>query len=541
MGGGSYLQWAEDEQLRSNIQSVVDGIASLREPNGWTYAFNESDIDSNNNPDYCAAWLTRGLLDAHRAGIFGAGELNRAAISLFNNHSRLAWFLPPNGGPEPSLPYPSGFDNVTDGGFGNGPGHMIYIQFQGMIKHSLTALDDDGAQADIDILESLYLEQWWLHALLNNDTYHAIWHRQFFSHKYEVTAFEAILDLYVLTGNRTYYQAVINAWHMLRQGWMLPGGSLALNEGPYYPPGSYFIGFTGTAVGLVDEEERSSEREEVERAGGGDDPYFHSKCMFHPGSGGSSSSYRSPLQQLRSAAERGRPHSSLPNANDPPTGELCGSVFWTFLNKRLHQLQPREEYAAEMERSIINVGISALGPPGSGGEGPNGTGIRYFANQHKQKQNPSMHASCCEGQGSRLFGSLPKFLYSLQGDDNDTRAVYVDIYAASLLTIRVHGQTATLEVDTAWPYAAQVIVTLTLLSASSSLLLILRMPAWLADFVPITVNGQVCPSTGVPGAFLSTRMMHRGSDVLLFALRIPVYVCFRQLHQRDSSIWLGGR
>ncbi len=152
-----------------------------------------------------------------------------------------------------------------------------------------------------------------------------------------------------------------------------------------------------------------------------------------------------------------------------------------------------------------------------------------------------MHASCCEGQGSRLFGSLPKFLYSLQGDNNDTRAVYVDIYAASLLTIRVHGQTATLEVDTAWPYAAQVIVMLTLSSASSSLLLVLRMPAWLADSVPITVNGQVFPSTGVPGAFLSTQMMPRGSDVLLFALGNPVYVCFRQLHQRDSSFWLGGR
>jgi len=181
MGGGSYLQWAEDSELRSNIQAVVDGISSLRESNGWTMAFNESDIDSDNNPDYCAGWITRGLLDAHRAGIMGAGDLNRAAISMFNNHSKLAWFLPPNGGPHPSLPYPSGFDNVTNGGWGNGPGHMIYIQFQGMIKHSLTALDDEGTQSDIDILESLYLEQWWLQALLNNDTYHSIWHRQFFS------------------------------------------------------------------------------------------------------------------------------------------------------------------------------------------------------------------------------------------------------------------------------------------------------------------------------------------------------------------------
>ena len=498
MGGGSYLQWAEDSELRSNIQAVVDGISSLRESNGWTMAFNESDIDSDNNPDYCAGWITRGLLDAHRAGIIGAGDLNRAAISLFNNHSKLAWFLPPNGGPDPSLPYPSGFDNVTNGGLGNGPGHMIYIQFQGMIKHSLTALDDEGTQSDIDILESLYLEQWWLQALLNNDTYHSIWHRQFFSHNYEVTAFEAILDLYVLTGNRTYYQAVLNAWEMLRAGWILPGGSFALNEVSYYPPGSYYIGFTGVAIGQA-----VDGREEEKSGNSSDDGYFHAKCMYHPGSDSSISSTMSPLQQLRAAASApSQPLLSYPNSHDPPTGELCGSVFWTFLNKRLHQLEPREEYAAEMERSIFNVGIAALGPAGSGGEGPNGTGIRYFANQHKQKQNPSMHASCCEGQGSRLFGSLPKFIYTLQGDDDNTRVVYVDIYAASVLTIRVQGLPATVRVDTAWPYSSEVRMTLTLSEASQPLMLALRMPYWLDAPVSIAVNDKAYPSSGLPGEYV---------------------------------------
>ena len=57
------------------------------------------------------------------------------------------------------------------------------------------------------------------------------------SHNYEVTAFEALLDLYVLTGNATYATAVLNAWSMLREAFILPGGSFALNEGAYYPPG----------------------------------------------------------------------------------------------------------------------------------------------------------------------------------------------------------------------------------------------------------------------------------------------------------------
>jgi hypothetical protein len=45
------------------------------------------------------------------------------------------------------------------------------------------ALSPLGTQADLDIVEDLYTEEWWLQALLANDAYHAIWHRQFFSHK----------------------------------------------------------------------------------------------------------------------------------------------------------------------------------------------------------------------------------------------------------------------------------------------------------------------------------------------------------------------
>jgi hypothetical protein len=57
---------------------------------------------------------------------------------------------------------------------------------KGMIKHTLMALSEAGTQADIDIIEQHYQEDWWLHALLNNDLFHGVWHRQFFSHNYEV-------------------------------------------------------------------------------------------------------------------------------------------------------------------------------------------------------------------------------------------------------------------------------------------------------------------------------------------------------------------
>ena len=387
MGAGGALRWlANDTQLRANVETVVAGIAGYAQPNGWVWAFNETDIGADNLPDYCASWVTRGLLDAHSGGVPGALDLARTSISHFNNHSDLPFFLPQNGGPNPVQPFPAGFNNVTSGGYGQPYGHMIYIEWQGLPKHTLLALTEAGTQADVDISEQLYVEDWWLHALLSRDSFHAIWHRQFFSHNYANVAYESFVDLYVVTGNVTYLDAALAAWAMLRESWILPGGSFALNEGRYYPPNSYYIGFHGTHV--------AAKHAHGGHAHGGaeaesDDPYYHAPCMPGPGVEGaaansSGAAYMSPLVALRQPAMAPPAHPEAganPNDSDPPTGELCGSVFWTKLNQRFHRLFPENEtFVGEMERSILNIGVAALGWPGSGGQGPNGTGIRYFAN-----------------------------------------------------------------------------------------------------------------------------------------------------------------
>lgn len=134
MGAGGALQWTEDALLRANVNTVVAGIRKFQDPTtGWLWAWEESDMMDNadNLPDYCASWVTRGLLNAARAGVPDALQLARDSISLFNNHSSLPWILPQNGGPNPVQPFPSGFNNVTDGGYGQKSGHMIYIEYQG--------------------------------------------------------------------------------------------------------------------------------------------------------------------------------------------------------------------------------------------------------------------------------------------------------------------------------------------------------------------------------------------------------------------------
>ena len=151
---------------------------------------------------------------------------------------------------------------------------------------------------------------------------------------------------YVLTGNSTYLHAMLSAWSMLRAHWIHVGGSIALNEGSYYPPDSYYIGFTGTHVssnhhshGHSHHHDDAAKNALASTSGGGSgDQYYHAPCMPGPGSissdvsnsphhqrhltpQGDGSSYVSPLTALKADAMTPGPSSGGPNDGDPPTGE----------------------------------------------------------------------------------------------------------------------------------------------------------------------------------------------------------------------------
>ena len=131
------------------------------------------------------------------------------------------------------------------------------------------------------------------------------------------------------------------------------------------------------------------------------------------------------------------------------TGELCGNSFWMKLNQRFHLLYPEEEkYVSEIEKSIYNVAIAnQYGPEG----------IRYFAKLVDRKYGdhvPNSHHcmnTCCEGQGTRVFGSLPEYIYSIAED-----GIYVDLYAASEIKYSMQNQSMSLKMKTQFPYDSKV-------------------------------------------------------------------------------------
>ncbi len=414
MGSGGVLRWENNAELRDKMNRVIDGIDECKQPNGYIMAYKETEITNSENPNYVRSWITHGLIEASIAG-------NPKALPLIREHQN--WFN--------ECPY---LPRVKD----------LHLGYQGMIANTRMYFTSRGRQRDIDVVQQYYQEDWWLDQLIENDD-KAIYLRRKgnvpykgkgpFPHCYEITTFEAYLDMYRATGIRRYLYAMNNAWNMLHDKWEHVGGSWALCEYFKYPP-KY-------------------------------------------------------------------PYPYVPRSYITTTGELCCSVFWIKFNQRYHRFYPDDEkYVNEIEKSIYNVGIANQ---------TSSTGIRYHAILHKQKSEPTREVSCCEGQGTRLYGSLPEYLYSIAPD-----GLYVDIYSSSRIIWNHRGTDITLTNSTSFPEGENVELSISV-SRPAFFNLRLRIPSWVVSDVEIHVNGSLT-ARGKAGTYCLIARQWKDDDTISFAL-----------------------
>ncbi len=168
-----------------------------------------------------------------------------------------------------------------------------------------------------------------------------------------------------------------------------------------------------------------------------------------------------------------------------PYNELCCSSFWILLNQRLHRLYPdNEDYVNEMEKSLYNIAIANQ----DGNEG-----IRYFAWIDKAKQKGGL-VHCCCGVGTRLFGMLPEFLYSINESE-----LYVDIYNNSEFVWERECGDIKVATTTDMPYDGKVNIDITA-ETLQSFTLKLRIPQYCDGNVDIKVGEH--SYEGVPGSYV---------------------------------------
>lgn len=467
MGAGGTVRWVSNETIGSRLRAVVNGIAdNVDNSSGYIMAFPMNESIYHENPNYVTSWVTHGLLEAS----IGDPIVRNIALRLLRGHfdwldtsSNLPLYLPPRGADQTPFPNVRGkdADPVEVQQFDNG--HLIYIIYQGMIHNSRLALSSVGIQSDVDVLYR-YSEDWWLNQLASKNS-SAIWLRSYYPHNYEITSIEAYMDLYQITGDIKYLNAVDGFWDMFKESFLHLGGTVAIKEWKLYPPKSYYIDTTG---------------EDAHGRNPG-----HNNC---------------PL---------------LPSQNNSQcwhsTGELCGQTFWIKLAQRLHRLRPfNEDYVTQIEQSLLNGVLSQIPP--------NGSGIRQFAVLHKVKMVASNISTCCEGQGTRALGSLPEYIYSF---DRENHATFINIYSGS--TLIASKNVSGIVINSTWPYAYPNIRITIQITSLGTTALSLRIPSWAGPgniSLAVHSNDTAPGSTysGAPGTYLRISRKWDAGDTVSFSL-----------------------
>lgn len=205
----------------------------------------------------------------------------------------------------------------------------------------------------------------------------------------------------------------------------------------------------------------------------------------------------------------------LPKSEDHPprsyfltprghTGETCGSVFWIKLNQRLHQLYPdQERYTAEIEKSLYNVCLANQMRDGR---------IRYHALMQGLKESPQQSINtCCEGQGTRLYGSLPEYIYSIAAD-----GLYVNLFEPSTVRWKHNDQPVALKMATKFPFEPTVSLQVSTEKPVKAVIHV-RVPSWAAAEMPLMVNGKQV-AVGKPGTYLAIDRTWTDGDTIAFTL-----------------------
>jgi DUF1680 family protein len=196
------------------------------------------------------------------------------------------------------------------------------------------------------------------------------------------------------------------------------------------------------------------------------------------------------------------------------TGELCGSVFMARLSQRFHLLDPEQEkFVGEIEKAIYNNAL------------PNQVadkGILYHTRMvGKKDESPCTIGTCCEGQGTRMLGSLPEYIYSIAPD-----GLYVDLFAPSEITWQQNKQTLKAQMITTFPFDNNVALRLSLADPVAAKIRV-RVPAWSSKPMAIRINNTL-EATGVPGTYATLERTWKNGDTITFTLpaelRLTKYV-----------------
>jgi DUF1680 family protein len=119
--------------------------------------------------------------------------------------------------------------------------------------------------------------------------------------------------------------------------------------------------------------------------------------------------------------------------------------------------------------------------------------------------------TCCEGQGTRLIGSLPEHIYSLASD-----GFYVNLFEPSTLQWKEGGASLQVKMMTRFPFDPEVHLQFSAAQPTQAKIRI-RVPSWAKSEMAVEVNGRFA-AEGQPGSYLVLDRTWVKGDTASFSL-----------------------
>jgi DUF1680 family protein len=119
--------------------------------------------------------------------------------------------------------------------------------------------------------------------------------------------------------------------------------------------------------------------------------------------------------------------------------------------------------------------------------------------------------SCCEGQGTRLIGSMPEYIFSTAPD-----GLYINLFEPASIQWSQSGTSMGVTMSGNFPYKPDITLEITA-SRPTQAKIRVRVPSWAASSVELKVNQQTA-ATGKPGTYVTLDRTWSTGDIIHFTL-----------------------
>jgi hypothetical protein len=216
----------------------------------------------------------------------------------------------------------------------------------------------------------------------------------------------------------------------------------------------------------------------------------------------------------------------LPNGVSSSICETCVTVTWIQLNLQLLRLTGEARFGDELERAFYNHLAAA--------QHPNGSDWCYYTALEGRKPYDK-GITCCHSSGPRGMALAPQAAYLRGHDAAAGDVLLVDTLESSHATLKLGGQTVTVQQQSGFPYTGDSVLTLQL-ARPATFAVRVRVPAWASPLV-LQANGTSLSSQGGWAALPAREWKEKDHITLKFTLGARVVLGTHNNAGRVAAMW----